>query len=123
MHRVLRPGGRAGIIVRAEDQPRYWNIEGTAELLEALHNNRGPVSPGGCGDRSLYERVQSRFGRIDPYPDWFTTHPPIANMVQFTKAALPPECRAPFEDALRAGNEAGTAFLSIPMHCVVATKA
>jgi SAM-dependent methyltransferase len=45
MHRVLHPGGRAGVIVRAVDLPVFWNLD-LPEGIEAVRQPVGGVSAG-----------------------------------------------------------------------------
>jgi ubiquinone/menaquinone biosynthesis C-methylase UbiE len=57
MMRVVRPGGRIGIVVRATDLPQWWNLD----LPEALRRKVTPppqsVAAKGVADASLYRRM------------------------------------------------------------------
>lgn len=123
MHRVLRPGGRAGIVVRATDVPGNWNLDVPPALQRTLNDQTGLVGSQGCADRSLYSRFASHFSQTRPYSYWWTSAPPISFLVEIKTASLEPADRATFLDALQRGTESGTAFAASPVHCVVGTKA
>jgi Methyltransferase domain len=60
LRRVVRPGGRVGVVVRATDMPHPWNVD-LPEALRARVDNRPPlVGPRGVADRSLYARMGGR---------------------------------------------------------------
>jgi ubiquinone/menaquinone biosynthesis C-methylase UbiE len=123
MHRVLRPGGRAGIVVRAADLPNFFNVEVPEEVTEAMADQGALVGPGGCADRSLYSRVSKRFTNLTPYAHWWTSSPPLPAIVGFRLASLSDAHREMFLAALDRDTAAGTSFLSTPVHCVTAQKA
>ena len=123
LQRVLKPGGRAGVIVRSGDLPRYWNLalpEGVRHKLNAPY----PESVGatGCVDAGLYERFARLFSDVTPNPFWrCTPEIPVSTLGQAT-ALLSPEEQQEFEEALAAGRAAGTAFAATPFHCVAGRK-
>ena len=121
MHRVLRPGGRAGVVVRALDLQSYWNIDAPDELVQSLGAGGG-VSALGCADRSLYERFGRHFSNLRPYTYWWTAAPPMLTAVTAALASLGKDEKEVLTDALEVGTQKGTAFLSRPLHCVVGTK-
>jgi SAM-dependent methyltransferase len=58
--RVTKPGGRVGVIVRAVDMPGWVNLPlqaTTKAKVEAPGLFGAGVSPGGCADASLYQRI------------------------------------------------------------------
>ncbi len=61
MARVLRPGGRVVVAVRAVDTPWWINIEGDDDVRQLLNDLAPKTSagagPSGCADASLYRRV------------------------------------------------------------------
>ena len=123
MYRVLRPGGRAGVVVRSNDLPVYWNLNVEPDLRAKLNGPRFQgVTAKGCVDATLYQRFAKHFTDLRPHPFWasFPEAQPIvlSNML----ATLTPEERASFDRAYAAGRDAGTAFVSNPFHCVVGTK-
>jgi ubiquinone/menaquinone biosynthesis C-methylase UbiE len=66
--RVVRPGGRVGVIVRATELPHAWNVE-LPEPLRSKVDNRPPlIGPRGVADRSLYTRMSAAgFERLSCY--------------------------------------------------------
>jgi len=81
------------------------------------------ASPGGCVDAGLYARFTANFTRVTPNSFWRSFANLLPQQTSQAKTHLDDaEVRA-FDAALEAGGKAGTAFLSIPFHCVVGTKA
>ena len=123
MHRVLRPGGRAGVIVRATDRPFFWGgVEVPDDLRPQLEDKWSGVSPEGCADRSLYGRFARHFGSLRPYLHHATIHPPLAAFVEANLEGLDPARRPEFRDAVARAMAEGTAFSAAPLHCIVGTK-
>lgn len=114
--RVLRPGGRAGVIVRSGDLPAYWNVEvedGVAASINAALEQ--PASAGGCSDASLYAPVAARFDDIVPNPLWASNRVPSPFAIARSTASLEPQEAAAFQQALAAAQKRGTAFALTPV--------
>jgi SAM-dependent methyltransferase len=118
MHRVLKPGGRIGLVVRATDRPSYLTYDLAPAVREAAEAPGGPVADRGCADQTLYPRVAARFDDLIPWPDWHVEAPiqPASLSLQF-----PPELREPLLEALER-DDRGANFFARRLHCVVATK-
>jgi hypothetical protein len=56
---VLRPGGRAGVIVRAIDMPQWWNLDLPPSLRERSGTPPRSVGARGVADASLYRRMRA----------------------------------------------------------------
>ena len=122
LHRVLKPGGRAGVLVRATDIPDYWSINIPADLRDRLAQKPSMITAKGCGDRRLYEMFGRHFSDLRPHTDWWADAPPRDHHVANHAAFLDEDDRASFREAAEAGIRAGTAFHSHPLHCVVGKK-
>jgi ubiquinone/menaquinone biosynthesis C-methylase UbiE len=123
LHRVLKPDGRAGVIVRSADLPRHWNLD-MAETVSRKVNTvfRESVGATGCVDGSIYGRFAQRFTEVAANPFWrCLTEIPEATLAQ-TRALLNAGEEREFARALEAGRAAGTAFVATPFHCVVGVK-
>ena len=124
LHRVLKPGGRAAVIVRGIDLPRYWHLNLDAALTEELMRpigRFGPVAAKGIADASLYGRFAQVFERITPCPFWAVMTPPPPYQVAATAGMLEPDQAKAFRRTVEAGEP--HAFQATPHHGVVGYKA
>jgi SAM-dependent methyltransferase len=127
LRRVVRPGGRVGVIVRAAELPHPWNLE-LPEALRAKVENRPPlVSPRGVADHSLYARMAAvgcerltcfpmlaSFDRVDGAFFRFGEERVLAQL----SAEEVPVWQAARRDAL----DAGVLFMTGPHHCAVGRR-
>ena len=58
MRRVVRPGGRVGIVVRALDMPQWWNLALPPDIAEKIVVPPQSVAGKGVADASLYRRMR-----------------------------------------------------------------
>ena len=56
--RVMRPGGRVGLVVRALDMPQWWNLRLPEAIPRKVETPPHSVAPRGVADRSLYRRMR-----------------------------------------------------------------
>src|SRR6516225_8910516 len=56
--RVVRPGGRVGLVVRALDMRQWWNLALPEAILRKVEAPPHSVAPLGVADRSLYRRMR-----------------------------------------------------------------
>ena len=117
MTRVTKPGGRIGVIVRAIDVPRWFNLSLREELKAAIERPLGPsgqVSEGGCADASLYSRfLACGLTNVTMFPQLYTD-PPIKEVgaeIGFVENRLKPEDRAEFWEAVGQATQQGTMFV------------
>ena len=127
MRRVLRPGGRMGVIVRSIDLPQWWHLD----LPDALRRKVDvpPQSVGGRGvaDRSLYRRmIRAGFGDLRCFPSLVTLDAPDGPIWRYREdhllAQLSPEETVLWRAARDKAAADGLLFMSHPMHCVVGTS-
>ena len=127
--RVTRPGGRVGVVVRAEDIPLWDNLALPPEIRAKL---AGSVSFGaderGCADASLYRRVCAlglteltigpQFGiyRAASHLD------SVVSNFEFSQLALlSPQEAQTWRAAADQAEAAGTYLWASPFHCAVGT--
>ncbi len=121
--RVVDRVGRAGVVIRSGDLPRYWNIDVSESLRRKLNAPAvQEVGPAGCVDASLYTGFSRVFAEIQPHPFWSSVSP-TSIVVTSTTTSLEGAEKQEFETAVTRARSAGTLFLSMPYHCVVGTKA
>lgn len=126
MTRVTKPGGRVGVIVRAEDMNSWINIPLEATLKTKAELPRGNVSEKGCADGSLYRRFRDAglaslkmFPQLAPFK---LSEPHGIRMEIGILAALSPEEAAQWRAAAASPEARDFLFIARPFHCAVGTK-
>lgn len=128
MVRATRPGGRVGVIVRAEDRPYLVNLPVRAELkakAEAPGGARPRVDPQGCGDASLYRRFRKvGLAQVKMFPHLaaYDDRPNLENYQGYILPGLSPEELKEWQVAVDQAEGEGTFFIATPFHCAVGTK-
>ena len=127
MRRVLRPGGRMGVIVRSIDLPQWWSVPPPAGLAARMTQPPQSVGAKGVADASLYERAR-RAGFVDLvcFPSLVTLDRPEGPIWRYREdhllAQLSPEETVLWRAARDKAAADGLLFMSHPMHCVVGTS-
>ena len=127
LRRVVRPGGRVGVIVRAAELPHPWNVE-LPEALRTKVENRPPlVAPRGVADRSLYARMAAAgFERLTCFPMLASFDRVDGPLFRYLEggvlARLSAEEKPVWQAARRAALEAGLLFSTNPHHCAVGRR-
>ena len=126
MIRVTKPGGRVGVIVRAEDMNSWINIPLEAKLKAKAELPRGNVAEKGCADGSLYRRFRDAglvslkmFPQLAPFK---LSEPHGKRMEAGILAALSPEEAAQWRAAVESPDGREFLFIARPFHCAVGTK-
>jgi SAM-dependent methyltransferase len=125
--RVLRPGGRVGLVVRALDMPQWWNLTLPEAILRKVEEPPHSVAPGGAADRSLYRRMRDAgLGHLMCFPTLVTLDRPGGpiwrNREDHVLSQLSPE-ELPIWHAERdRAAQEGLLFMAHPLHCAVGTK-
>lgn len=127
MVRVAKPGGRVGVIVRAEDRPWWINVPLPPELrLKVEGTSGGGASDNGCADGSLYRRLgEAGLSAIKARPGLATFSgegPYLRNVESQIEARLGSEERRQWAAALAKARADGTYFIARPFHCAAGTK-
>lgn len=125
--RVVKPGGKVGVIVRAIDIDQIWNADLPAAILRKIEPPPQLIGPKGVADRSLYRRVAAAGFKIA------ACFPAQAAFLGLTDSIgryfeermmsrLDPDEAAIWLGAAEAGRADGTLFVTAPHHCVVGIK-
>jgi hypothetical protein len=125
--RVVRPGGRVGLVVRALDMQQWWNLDLPEALLRKVETPPQSVAPAGVADRSLYRRMrEARLVDLVCFPTMVTLDRPGGpiwrNREDHILSLLSPD-ELPLWHAERDRAAAeGLLFMAHPLHCAVGTK-
>jgi SAM-dependent methyltransferase len=127
IRRVLRPGGRAGIAVRALDMKQWWNLEVPEAIGRKIDTPPYSVGPAGVADRSLYRRMrEAGFADLVCFPTLVTLDRPGGpiwrNREDHVLSLLSPEERAQWQAERNRAAAHGLLFMAHPLHCAVGTK-
>jgi SAM-dependent methyltransferase len=127
IHRVLRPGGRGGIAVRALDMKQWWNLDLPEPILRKVDTPPYSVAPAGVADRSLYRRMrEAGFVDLSCFPTLVTLDRPGGpiwrNREDHILSLLTPEERGRWQDERERAAAEGLLFMAHPLHCAVGTK-
>lgn len=127
IRRVLRPGGRAGIIVRAIDMPQWWHLALPEDLHRKVTAPPQSVGARGVADASLYWRMRAAgFENLSCFPSLVTLDNPSGPIWRYREEhalSLLTDTEANIWRGLAATAQVdGMLFMAHPMHCVVAAK-
>ena len=125
--RVLRPGGRLGVIVRAIDLPQWWNLDLPPSLREHAETPPQSVGPRGVADASLYRRMRAAgFADTVCFPSLVTLDRPDGPIWRYREdhllSLLTPEETADWHALTAAARRDGVLLMAHPMHCAVGVK-
>jgi len=125
--RVVRPGGRVGLVVRALDMRQWWNLELPEAILRKVEAPPHSVAPAGVADRSLYRRMRDAgFVDLVCFPSMVTLDRPGGpiwrNREDHILSLLSPEELAVWQAERDRAEAEGLLFMAHPLHCAVGTK-
>ena len=127
MMRVVRPGGRVGIIVRAIDMPQWWNLPAPEAMRSKIDVPPSSVGPHGVADASLYRRMrQAGLRDLVCFPSLVTLDRPSGPIWRYREdhvlSLLTAEETQTWRALCDAAGDDGLLFMAHPMHCAVGTK-
>jgi SAM-dependent methyltransferase len=125
--RVIRPGGRVGLVVRAVDMPQWWNLGLPEAISSKVTMPPHSVAPHGVADRSLYRRMREA-GLVDLvcFPTMVTLDRPGGpiwrNREDHVLSQLSPQELAVWHAERDKAEKEGLLFMAHTLHCAVGTK-
>lgn len=125
--RVLRPGGRAGVIVRAIDLPQWWNLPLPDGLRTRAETPPQSVAARGVADASLYRRMRAAgFDDLVCFPSLVTLDLPDGPIWHYREdhvlSLLSAEETEIWHALTAEARRNGTLLMAHAMHCAVGVK-
>jgi ubiquinone/menaquinone biosynthesis C-methylase UbiE len=125
--RVVRPGGRVGLIVRALDMMQWWNLELPDQILRKVQIPPRSIAPDGVADRSLYRRMrEAGFVDLVCFPSLVTLDRPGGpiwrNREDHVISQLSADELPVWEAARTPAERDGLLFMAHPLHCAVGRR-
>jgi SAM-dependent methyltransferase len=127
MMRVVKPGGRVGVVVRAIDMPQWWSFPVPARLRSIAETPPQSVGKGGVADARLYAMMQDAgLEDLVPFPSLVTLDNPDGPLWRYREdailASLDPEARRDWEAARDTAKARKLLFQANALHCAVGTR-
>jgi SAM-dependent methyltransferase len=123
MVRVVKPGGRVAVKVRACDIPTFWNLPLDPGIKTKAETPIKAVAPAGCADASLLPRFRAA-GLTDviAYPTYHGGEVLPDFYEPYALSHLTAEELEQWHIAKRAAVAEGTYYMMHPAHCAIGTK-
>ncbi len=127
LRRVVRPGGRVGVVVRSIDLRQWWNLPLSASLRERVETPPASVGPAGVADAGLYPRMRAAgFTELTCFPFLVTLDNAEGPIWRFRedhiRAQLSGADLVEWEASTKAARDAGLLFMAHPLHCAVGVR-
>jgi ubiquinone/menaquinone biosynthesis C-methylase UbiE len=127
LYRVVRSGGRVGVIVRAIDMPQWWHLDLPDDLRRKVNVPPQSVGPRGVADASLYRRMrEAGFEELVCGPTLVTFDRPDGPIWRYREdhvlAQLTDAETETWHAATAAARQAGLLFMANPLHRAVGRK-
>ncbi len=124
LFRIVRPGGRVGVIVRAIDMPQWWHLDLPEAVRRKVNVPPQSVGPRGVADASLYGRMRAAgFEALTCFPALVTFDHPEGPIWRYREdhvlSQLDEAETAVWHTATDAAREAGLLFMANPLHRAV----
>lgn len=125
--RVVKPGGRVGVIVRAIDISQWWNLDLPGPLAAKVSVPPQSVAANGVADRSLYARMRNAgLVELQAFPSLVTLDRPDGPIWRYREDAVLPQLTPSeaisWREATAAARGDGLLMQAHAMHAAVARK-
>lgn len=123
--RVVKPGGRVGVIVRAIDMPQWWHLDVPDTMRRKIEIPPQSVGPRGVADASLYRRMAAAgFVSLTCFPALITFDRPEGPIWRYREDHVLSQLNDAETAIWRAATVAAgdLLFMANPLHRVVGCK-
>ena len=123
MVRVVKPGGRVAVKVRACDMHVLWNLPLDPEIKAKAEGPIQQVALSGCADASLMQRFRAAgLEDVVAYPSFHGSQALRAYYEPMALSHLNDEEKAAWHAAKATALADGTFYMMHPAHCAIGTK-
>ncbi len=123
MARVVRPGGRVAIKVRACDMPVFWNLPVEPAIKLKAEAPIRQVAPAGCADAGLMGRLKAAgLGDVVAYPAFHGARVMQSYYEPVALSHLDATEQATWQAAKATAKAEGTFYMMHPVHCAIGVK-
>lgn len=127
LFRVVKPGGRVGVIVRAIDMPQWWHLALPEPIRRKANVPPQSNGPRGVADASLYRRMRAAgFRDLTCFPALVTFDRPDGPIWRYREdhvlGQLNEAETAIWRAATQAARAEGLLFMANPLHRAVGIK-
>ena len=123
MVRVLKPGGRIAVAVRACDMPVFWNLPLDPNIKSKAQAPIVQVAPAGCADASLMQRLRAAgLEDVAAYPSFYGGKAMETYFEPLALSQLDDGEKEAWHAAKAKALANGTFYMMHPVHCAFGTK-
>jgi SAM-dependent methyltransferase len=123
MVRVVKPGGRIAVVVRACDMPVFWNLPLDPEIKSKAQAPIVQVAPSGCADASLIGRFHGAgLEEVVTYPSFYGGKAMEVYYEPMALSQLDEKEKEAWNAAKATALADGTFYMMHPVHCASGIK-
>jgi SAM-dependent methyltransferase len=123
MVRVVKPGGRIAVVVRACDMPVFWNLPLDPEIKSKAQAPIVQVAPSGCADASLIARFHAAgLEEVVTYPSFYGGKAMEVYFEPMALSQLDKKEKEAWNAAKATALADGTFYMMHPVHCASGIK-